>query len=160
MLLLLTAPLMWSMSQVHVVIQGYETGAKHEKSFSASYVTSIYNKHMTLLGMLIDRKLGAYHRLMAGLFQSALYGSLTDICLRSDVRSTGMVRLTTTVTLMTSLPTSTLMQWKIDWTARSQRRWTFCFILRACYLFGFHYLGVWLLPVPTTAPRLHAQSLW
>jgi hypothetical protein len=120
MVLLVTAPLMWSMSQVHLVIEGYESGTKHEKAFSASYVASIYKKHMTLLGRLIDRKLRAYHRLMAGLFESAVYGLLTHTYLRSDVCLIGLVWLMMKATMMASLPTSTSMQWRIDRTVWSQ----------------------------------------
>jgi hypothetical protein len=71
--------------QVHLVIQGWETGTWHSKSLSASSVTAIYNKHMSLLGTLIDRKLGSYHRLMASLFASAQYGSL--ICIFPHLHS-------------------------------------------------------------------------
>jgi hypothetical protein len=118
-LLLFTALLM-SISQVHLVIYGWETGTNQRNSFSASFVTAIYNKHMTLLGTLIDRKLGAYHKLMAGLFASALYGSLIHINCHSHVHLTGLTWAMKTMTLTTSLLTSTSTRWRIDWTRRSQ----------------------------------------
>jgi hypothetical protein len=58
-------------SQVHVAIEEWVSGAQVTKTFAAKVITAIYDKHMTTLYGIAERKLGAYHKLMLKLYMDA-----------------------------------------------------------------------------------------